>query len=161
MKKTFLSVAAATALIITSMASCSTQRANVTFDQNNTELAGNWYLVKAGTNQITEPVDGQWPHIEFNTIDATISGNVGCNQLMGNFTYNNKGDLKFERVASTRMMCPDMTVEDEVNRALPQVRHYTFNRVTSVMAMTGEKGDTLLKFMRINPQTLLNYRQVW
>ena len=54
-----------------------------------------------------------------------MSGNSGCNRMLGTFDVNAKpGSLELAAMASTRMMCPDMTTEKSVLSALAQVKGY-------------------------------------
>jgi heat shock protein HslJ/uncharacterized membrane protein len=57
------------------------------------------------------------PTFEFHLRDNRFSGHAGCNQMNGSIkAEGNK--IKFGPIASTRMACPDMTVEQAVGNAL-------------------------------------------
>ena len=63
--------------------------------------------------------------IGFDTKTGQVYGNSGCNRLMGSFDVNAKpGQIDLGALGSTRMMCPDMTVEKNVLAALGQVKKY-------------------------------------
>ena len=156
MKKIFLPLLGAAALLTASMTSCKT--ANVTIDQVNTQLAGNWYFAEVNGQEVQSPEE-EWPHLEFNTQEGRVSGNAGCNQLMGSFTYSLKGEFKFGDLASTRMMCPDMKLEDALSTTLPKVTSYSINTTTGALKFYSADGTPLVVLSRINPRTLMQYKQ--
>lgn len=156
MKKLLIPLLTLAALAGATFSSCKTQSVPVTYNQSNAVIAGNWYLYKVGNVKVQSPEE-EWPHLELNTQNGQVTGNAGCNQLMGNFTFTDKGGIKFDNMASTRMMCPDMSVEDALGKALPAVSRYSVNHVTGAMALTNNVGDTLVLLSRINPRTLENF----
>lgn len=57
------------------------------------------------------------PMFELNLREMKFSGHAGCNQIFGGIEVKvNK--IRFENLASTKMACPDMTVEQKVIQAL-------------------------------------------
>lgn len=57
------------------------------------------------------------PTFEFHLRDNRFSGHAGCNQMTG--SINVEGNkIKFGAIASTKMACPDMTVEQAVGNVL-------------------------------------------
>ena len=66
------------------------------------------------------------PFLGFDKDGHRLYGNAGCNRLMGSFELDtlNAGKVKFGQVAATRMMCPDMTLEQNVLEALNKVAGY-------------------------------------
>ena len=66
------------------------------------------------------------PFLGFDKDGHRLYGNAGCNRLMGSFELDtlNGGKVKFGQVAATRMMCPDMTLEQNVLEALNKVAGY-------------------------------------
>ena len=53
--------------------------------------------------------------------DSTVSITTNCNTVNGSYTV--KGDsIAFSRLFSTRMACPDMSVEDALQKVLPEVK---------------------------------------
>lgn len=156
MKKMIMPLLGLVALAGAAFSSCNTQGTQVTYNQSNALLAGNWYFYRIGNLKVQSPEE-EWPHIELNTQTGQVNGNAGCNQLLGYFKFNDKGSINFADMAATRMMCPDMSVENALTEALPKVTNYSINHVTGAMAWTTAKGDTLVLLSRINPRTLANY----
>ena len=67
----------------------------------------------------------EFPFIGFDTKTGKVYGNSGCNRMMGSFDVNAKpGTIDLGALGSTRMACPDMTVEKNVLSALGQVKKY-------------------------------------
>ena len=74
-----------------------------------------------------------------------VSGTGGCNRLMGGFQLNGE-QLRFSRLASTRMACsPEvMAYERRVVEALEQVRRWSIDKRN--LLLQDERGRTLLLF---------------
>lgn len=88
-------------------------------------LGGEWDIIEIN-GAVVVPAPGQeFPYIGFDTNTGRVYGNSGCNRLMGTFDIHSKpGKLELGQMASTRMMCPDMTVEKNVLAALAQVKKF-------------------------------------
>lgn len=99
-----------------------------------------WSCKSSGKATATlSDLDGEWSVIEMNgkTLDPAqtkqvigieaaskrLYGNGGCNRIMGQVEYTDahKNIIKFPRVASTRMACPDMEGERELIQTLEKV----------------------------------------
>ncbi|WP_294629269.1 META domain-containing protein [uncultured Bacteroides sp.] len=88
-------------------------------------INGGWNIVEINGSKVTPGESRTLPFIMFDTETGRISGNSGCNRMMGNFDVNAKpGSLELGAMASTKMMCPDMTTERNVLGALAQVKGY-------------------------------------
>lgn len=61
-------------------------------------------------------------NINFNK-NGTIHGILGCNRFFGNFKIN-KDNIKFEKLATTRMMCQDMQTENSFLKVLQNTQKY-------------------------------------
>jgi len=48
----------------------------------------------------------------------------GCNNMLGHIETDSIAELRFSRIASTRKMCPKMTLEDRLQGILPMVDGY-------------------------------------
>ena len=85
-------------------------------------LDGEWNITEVDGQKISTE---RMPFIGFDVAQKRIYGNSGCNRMMGTFDVNAKpGSLELGAMASTRMMCPDMTTEKNVLSALAQVKGY-------------------------------------
>ena len=119
MKKVFVSICVAGAAL--AMSSCRSVEKAIPLSS----IDGEWNIVEVNGSKVTSGESKTLPFISFDTASGRLSGNSGCNRMMGNFDVNAKpGSLSLEGVASTRMMCPDMTTERNVLGALAQVKGY-------------------------------------
>jgi len=115
--KTLFGAAATAAICLTT--SCSTKKNAVT------ELAGEWNIVKVGDTDVRVQEGEETPFLGFDNATGRLFGNAGCNSLMGSYTADTaKGTVTFSQLGSTRMMCPDMTLEDNLLKVLPTVAAY-------------------------------------
>lgn len=85
------------------------------------DLNGEWNIVELNGKHLNPEETKQMLGIE--TSMMRLFGNAGCNRMMGKVEYSpaNKGIIHFMNVASTRMACPDMSGEQELMKALPEV----------------------------------------
>ena len=119
MKKVFVSICVAGAAL--AMSSCrSVEKADPVSSIN-----GEWNIIEVNGSKVAPGESRPLPFIAFDTATGRVSGNSGCNRMMGTFDVNAKpGSLELGAMASTRMMCPDMTTEKNVLSALAQVKGY-------------------------------------
>lgn len=88
-------------------------------------IDGEWNIVEINGSKVTPGESKPLPFIAFDTATGRISGNSGCNRMMGSFDVNAKpGSLELGAMGSTRMMCRDMTTERNVLNILTQVKGY-------------------------------------
>ena len=108
MKKVFVSICIAGAAL--AMSSCRSVEKAISLSSIN----GEWNIIEV---KWLENHSGRklnpFLFIAFDTATGRVSGNSGCNRMMGSFDVNAKpGSLELTGMASTRMMCPDMTTEN-------------------------------------------------
>lgn len=122
------------------MVSCGSNKNMLTL----ASLNGEWNIVE---------VDGQKtsmeekPFIGFEVAEKRIYGNSGCNRMMGSFEADSlkPGLLSFGQIGSTRMMCPDMKIEDMILGALNKVKSYqTVSDSPEVIALCADNGEKLM-----------------
>jgi heat shock protein HslJ len=113
-KKYFAAAALACALM-----SCGTGKNSVAV----VDFTGEWNIVEVNGEKVSAE---NAPFLGFDKNGHRLYGNAGCNRLMGSFELDtlNAGKVKFGQVAATRMMCPDMTLEQNVLEALNKVAGY-------------------------------------
>ena len=116
MKKTIVSLCA-TALLL----SCGSVKNAVTV----ADINGEWDIIEINGIAVVPAPDQEFPFIGFDANDGRVYGNSGCNRMMGTFGANAKpGRIDLSQLGSTRMMCPDMTLENNVLSALARVKTY-------------------------------------
>lgn len=119
MKKEFVSICIAGMALV--MSSCRSVEKAASLSSIN----GEWNIVEVSGIKVVPGESSSLPVIAFDTETGRVSGNSGCNRMMGSFDVNAKpGSLELKGMAGTKMMCPDMTTERNVLSALAQVKGY-------------------------------------
>ena len=119
MKKVFVSICIAGAAL--AMSSCRSVEKAIPLSSIN----GEWNIIEINGSKVVPDESKNLPFIVFDTTTGRVSGNSGCNRMMGSFDVNAKsGSIDLKEMASTRMMCPDMTTENNVLNAFAQVKGY-------------------------------------
>lgn len=119
MKKLFVSICIASAALV--MFSCRTAEKALPLSSIN----GEWSILEVNGSKVAPGESRTLPFITFDTTTGRVSGNSGCNRMMGSFDVNAKpGSLELGPMAGTKMMCADMTTERNVLSALAQVKGY-------------------------------------
>ena len=111
------------------------------------DLDGEWGVVEMNGKTLNPEETHQV--LVFDVARQGLSGNAGCNRLMGKIEYNDayKNIIKFPQVATTRMACPDMSGERELLEVLNKVvRFEAQGEVAPVteIALFGTNNDKLL-----------------
>jgi heat shock protein HslJ len=115
MKKVFVSLCMAAT--VAGLSSCASTKNAATLSS----LSGEWNIIEINGSAVVPAPNQEFPFIGFDTKTGQVYGNSGCNRLMGSFDVNAKpGQIDLGALGSTRMMCPDMTVEKNVLAALGQ-----------------------------------------
>ncbi len=117
MDKVFVfSCVAWTALVASSCAS--TRNAATVAD-----IGGEWNIIELNGEPVVPPPGQAFPFIGFDAGRGEVYGESGCNRMTGRFDTEAKpGTLGLGALGSTRMTCPDMTLERKVLDALSQVK---------------------------------------
>lgn len=86
-------------------------------------LAGEWQVTALGECPIETGDDTPYT-ITFFPEDSTFSMTTDCNNVGGNFS-GRFVDIRFDGLRSTRMACPDMTIERAAIELLPTVTSFS------------------------------------
>lgn len=109
---------------VAALASCSNSKTATIADLN-----GEWNVTAIDGKTVTVPENQETPFLGFDTATGQLYGNASCNSLMGNFqTDAAPGVIDLSNCGATRMMCPDMSVEDALLGALSKVKGYTVSK---------------------------------
>jgi len=101
--------------------SCGSAKKTTSIDS----LSGEWSIVKIDGNEVKVTGDQDLPFLGFNTKEGRVYGNAGCNLLTGALNADVKaGTIDFGALGSTRRMCPDMSLEQQVLESLGKVAQY-------------------------------------
>lgn len=135
------------AAAISALASCSTTKTAT----NISELNGEWAIAAIDGKPVTSPADQETAYLGFNTATGEIYGNASCNAIMGSFDTNAApGTIDLSNLGSTRMMCPDMSLEDALFQALPRVKGYELNK-NGEIGLTDADGKDVVLLRRRDP----------
>lgn len=92
------------------LAGCKTKKAPVAAFS---DLNGDWSVVEIDGQRMNPEETHQV--VTLNVADRTLSGNAGCNRMMGKIEYNEHQPviIKFPHIATTRMACPGEPMKRE------------------------------------------------
>ncbi len=79
-----------------------------------------WKLVELNGNTVTPSEMDREAHLVFKAFDNRFHGSTGCNSFFGQYEMKDGQQVAFSQVGSTRMMCPDMSVEDQMLKLFGQ-----------------------------------------
>lgn len=121
------------------MGACRSQKAVVA---SFSDLDGEWKITELN-GQAKNPAESR-QMIVFDALRKHVSGNAGCNRMTGSVEYDEsrKNIIKFSRMVTTRMACPDMAAEGEFLAALNKVvRFEAVGDATPVMEVAFYAAD--------------------
>lgn len=122
MNKILSSAVIAGCMAVAGLAACTSQKqAPATI----ADLTGEWNIIDLDGQPVQIPEHQDAPYIAFDTQNGQISGNASCNAIMGSFDPKAApGVIDLSHIGATRMMCPDMQLEDRILKALSKVDAY-------------------------------------
>ena len=90
------------------------------------------------------------------TEDNKVSGFIGCNRLTGTYTIENKSQIKFNKLGTTRMVCPEMemALESQVLEVLNTVDNFTIDN-GKLMLNIGRRAP-LATFYEMSDNEIVN-----
>ncbi|MFT3740547.1 MAG: copper resistance protein NlpE N-terminal domain-containing protein [Breznakibacter sp.] len=106
-----------------------------------------WKLIEINGEGI--PAPEKWvrePHIIFKANNRVI-GHSSCNSFAGSYNVQNGNLIRISNVASTRMACPSMDVENKMLVTLEAVGSYHVHADT--LQLNDGKGNALTKFVAV------------
>jgi len=95
-----------------------------------------WQLVQLGGRSV-RPEEGKFV-VVFSPDGSRLSGRGACNGLTGRFESDEKRSLRIDRMASTRMTCPEIEQEQAFIRALESTTHYDMDGPMLLLLSDGE-----------------------
>ncbi len=133
--------------------SCSTVR-----NMPVNDLSGEWNVVEIEGKAISVPDGCDRPYMAFDAVNNRLFGSVGCNRIMGVLSATDAGSIDLSGMGSTRMMCPDMTIEDRLLSAFNQVKEFGIDKKGQLVLMDGQQHRMVTLAKRINeidPESLV------
>lgn len=146
------------ALTLVMGASCSNKTTGAADNTDAFMPLGDWTIETLAVNDTLSlnplEIDSATAQIFTFNADSTYGIQTNCNEIAGEFVIN--GDsIVFDPAGmgtATLMMCPDMTVEDNLKAILPQVGSYTLDVTTT-------PGDTILTLTTNTPSQYIKLKK--
>ncbi len=137
MKKLFFALAA-----VLAMTACTTT-------QKTEKLDGEWDIVSVKGLAVNKDSVETAPFFGINTTNMTIYGSLGCNDLTGTLGLDEKAQtIDFSNTGSTRMMCANMSTEDNILSAMQEIKSYKQDGGKLLLLNAG--GDTMMELQKRN-----------
>lgn len=130
------------------LAACKTRKV---VEATVSDLDGEWVVVEMNSKPLA--AGENQPVMRLDILRRGLSGNAGCNRLMGQIEYDSdhRNIIRFLQVATTRMACPDMSVERAFLEALDKVARFEAvgeEAPVRRIALFGTKGEKLLELTK-------------
>ena len=129
-------------------------------DTEGKQITGNLaenYILEKETNSLTEKywklieINGKTvkpsekeAHIILKEADNRIIGNSGCNSFAGGFELQPGNRISFSKIASTRMACMDMSIEDQLFNILSTVDNFSLSE--GILSLNRARMAPLARF---------------
>lgn len=130
--------------------------------KNNTEinelLFSKWKVVEINNSKVPEQINGNDHNIIFNKSNSQYSASTGCNTLNGGYSITGN-KINFSSGISTLMACQDMSLEDGLKKALPEIAKYTI--LENTLHLQDKKGATIVKLKLANKTDTKNLTGTW
>ncbi len=120
---------------VVAISSCASQQVEA--------LSGEWVIEQVNGKD----TEGEMtPFIGFNPQDSTIYGSNSCNRFFGGIVYDeaDASVISFSNVASTRMMCANSPMEDEIQSAINNVAGFSYTDQGDVLLLDEDKSVLML-----------------
>ena len=109
-------------------------------------LAGEWQVSSIGEIDMSDDAEGAYT-ITFNPDDETFAMTTGCNTVSGKYS-GSFVDITFSGLRSTRMACPDMTVEQTASQILPTITSFSEVADDNAFAFYNVHGELVMMINR-------------
>ena len=104
-----------------------------------------WKLVELNGKKVSDyPAQNKEPYLKLLTEGMRAEGTGGCNGMGGTYTLKKPNMISLSQMASTKMACPDMTLETDFQSILSQVDVYVVGETT--LSLTDLDGSSYAKF---------------
>src|SRR5690625_7389519 len=86
--------------------------------------------------------------------DQKVSGFTGCNRVMGSYELSSGNKVQCENLATTRMACPNLDLENKILKLLDSANHFKIENETAYLSR-GE-APVLIELQRIEDADIVN-----
>lgn len=87
-----------------------------------------WKVIGVKGKVLLQDENQRAPYLLFKIENTRVQGFSGCNILMGTYTLDANAQIRFSKMASTRMACPYSNAEEQFLRALEEVHTYWIDK---------------------------------
>jgi len=105
-----------------------------------------WKLISLNKKKVSQKNKKSY-FLKLNSKDGRFAAYAGCNNIGGSYVMPSTDKLSFSDIFSTKMACPDMTLENNFSTMLSEVAVYKLEGETLVLFTEGKK--ILAKFEAI------------
>lgn len=103
-----------------------------------------WNLIEITGNTVSGyAAQNKQPYLKLSDGNR-VEGTGGCNGMGGTYTLADGNKISFSDMVSTKMACPDMTLENDFQTTLQQVTGYAIDG--TVLSLMNAVGTTIAKF---------------
>lgn len=108
-----------------------------------------WKLTELYGKKISPGDNQKEQHFILSGKDKRITGYGGCNSFAGTYELKEGNRIKFSRLISTMMMCPDMQNEEQFLKVLEVADNYSLSADT--LSLNKARMAPLAKFLAVIP----------
>jgi len=122
-------------MVVLLAVSCSTTKKTNQKTMNDLAIKGTKWTLTTLEGKVVSSVPNQEQAIHFVLQeDGKVVGFTGCNTFNGNYTLEKGGRIRFSKMASTRMACPDTPVKEfDFLQVFELADNYTVNGNTLML----------------------------
>ena len=146
------------AAILLALSSCTNQGSTTNepdpaapADPTDTLVGVYWQLKTLNAKPLADyPAQNKEPYLMFTHEGNRVEGTGGCNGMAGTYTLQSNNQILISELASTKMACPDMTLETDFQIFLMDTITYSITRDELILT----RADTPLSatFMKSAPK---------
>ena len=111
---------------------------------STSDMLGKWTIESINVNDTTviipEKISPEEPRTISFEADSSFNIQTNCNLMGGQYVVN-ADSITMSNMFSTRMMCPDMSVEESLSVILPLVNTYSVTNDSTILLNTGNANQ--------------------
>ncbi|WP_420149742.1 META domain-containing protein [Spirosoma sp.] len=112
-------------------------------------MQNRWILVELDGQPVIHEGTNQQASLEFTAEENKVTGSTGCNRLFGSFVLSGDEEIRLNEIGSTKMACPDMTIENNFLKALSVTNAYSISGKELLL----KNGDAVVARLRAEPSS--------
>lgn len=118
-------------------------------------IDGEWTIVEINGANLSS--DTNKPFIGIDTAKKRMFGNSGCNRMMGQLSFEpNAKKISFSSVATTRMACMNMIIEENILNTLKFVQFYRVENRETLLLCNGNKRPIVVLEKKQSLESILS-----